>query len=154
MLNIFNNNKKDTIMIDRLSEDKLTNDILNAMIRRTHITLGLLQNVEEGKHPQYYEGENFTWEMDDSFPTLTISLDSKIIFLWWNKKPLETEIEVYSNIPKDANDDLPFYIQLEKVLYDELAIIIKNLPQTEIKIEIDDFVEYEEELENERFCRI
>lgn len=123
-------------MFDRLSNDKITNDILKAIIRRTHIILALKQDKEE---PEYYEGENFTWNPDTNSPTVTIFLKGLYwnghVQLWWNGKKQDEIMEVYSNISVDASTNLQTFISIEKTIFDELAEIKKTIPLKELDID-------------------
>ena len=128
-------------MFDHLSEDQLTNDILKALIRRTQSTLAML-NLDTNE----FDGKNFSWNMDNSQPTLRIDLGTRVIFLWWNKKFEESEMEVFSNIYTTANQSLAFFITLETIVYNELAELQKDIPLR--KINLSDFEEDEFELGN------
>jgi hypothetical protein len=127
-------------MLDRLSQDSLTNSILNAIIRRTYITLAIFNDDEE---LPYYEGENFIWDLDNDHPTLKINIESKflnVVYLWWNKEKDDEKIEVFSNISIDAKDDLNFFLQLEKLVYEELDKL--ELPPRLINLETPEDEKY------------
>jgi hypothetical protein len=127
-------------MLDRLSTDTLTNDILNAIIRRTSI---LLSKLEQQQLVEYYEGDRFIWNLDPNQPTLSIDFNTHnssegIVYLWWNRETEDDKIEVFSNIIIDARQNLNYYTALEKIIFSELEILSEDIPLTMIEMEVDD----------------
>jgi hypothetical protein len=135
-------------MLDRLSTDTLTNDILNAIIRRTRI---LLSNLEQEENVEYYEGERFIWNLDNDYPTLSIDYHThnsteSVVNLWWNKEIEDDKFQVYSNIIVDARENLSYYMSLEKIIYDELDILCADMPLSfALPGEYDDDEDYDYE---------
>jgi hypothetical protein len=122
-------------MIKDLSIDKLTKQILNAMIRRTLI---VLQQIEEQEIVEYYEGEFFTWNYNVNEPTLTLDYQKDIVHLYWNKETSEDKMEVYSDIKDNASGNLSYYVGLENLLYTELAELSKDIEPKQLEINFDE----------------
>jgi hypothetical protein len=122
-------------MIRDLSIDKLTKQILNAMIRRTLI---VLQQIEEQENVEYYEGEFFTWNLNNNEPTLTLDYNKDVVHLYWNKETEEDKMQVYSDIKDDACKNLSYYVGLENVLYKELAQLSENIEPKQLEIDFDE----------------
>ena len=118
--------------IKRLSINTLSNQILNAMIRRTLI---VLQQLEEQEEVEYFEGKDFTWNLDENAPTLTLQYNRDVVHLWWNKETDETKMQVLSDIKEDACNNLNYYIGLEKVLFSELEELSKDIKPKQLDIE-------------------
>ena len=122
-------------MIKDLSIDKLTKQILNAMIRRTLI---VLQQIEEQENVEYYEGEFFTWNLNNNEPTLTLDYNKDVVHLYWNKETEEDKMQVYSDIKDNAIGNLSYYVGLEKLLYTELAELSKDIEPKQLEINFDE----------------
>ena len=131
-------------MLDTLSTDALTNDILKAIIRRTYTTLRV---VEQSDVVELYEGQNFGWTINETHPTLAITFPNatqpEIVYLWWNGKSEDAEMEVLSNIPFTATKNLSYFVSLENLIYSELAEIESALPPRQVML--DDLLSIAEE---------
>lgn len=111
--------------------DTLSNVILSSLIRKTGT---LLMTLEERKDPPpYFEGDKFTWSLDENDAILTIDLPNEytgdLIKIDWNGK-YNDEIQVKSNINISATENLAFYASIEKMIYDEINDLINKNQRT------------------------
>ena len=120
-------------MLDTLSKDTLTNDILNAIVLRTFAVVRQLTDASE------FEGENFLWNMNDDQPTMSIEVNNKPVYLYWNKEYEADKIEVYSNLTVTAAENLAWFMYLENLVFNELDELKKLIPAK--PIELDDYEE-------------
>lgn len=133
MINFLKNWRKEKMKIDkRLSINVLSNQVLQAMIRRTAI---VLQQLEQKDVVEYYEGKYFTWNLAEDEPTLTIDFNKDVVHIWWNKETLDENIQVHSDIKQDACKNLAYYVGLENVLYSELEELAKDIKPKQLDIE-------------------
>jgi hypothetical protein len=138
---------ENTKMLDTLSTDALTNDILKAIVRRTYTTI---RAFNESETVELFEGKNFTWSLDDNLPTMSVELpdnsNPSFVHLWWNKQPDDDKMEVFSNIPFTARENLKYFTTLENLIYHELIDLNAKIPPCQVML--DDLVEeFEDEQE-------
>jgi hypothetical protein len=123
-------------MIKNKPQTALSQSILEAIIRKADFTFMQGEN--------YYRGDDFIWQPDADildFPTLVIfstDVECPVVNLYWNINVNE-EFEIESNIPWSAEENLQFYIKLEKTVFPILEKIqsemvdIIELPVPEIR---------------------
>lgn len=137
-------------MLDRKSDDQLTNGILKALIRKVYTVVTDIS----GEDTQYYDTETFIWNRDPDYPTLVINYDVDknrvakydFIHLWWNGKFSDEEMEVYSNITVDAKDDLQFFVDLEQLIVQEIEQLYKNNPIVPRQLSAEDIADIDGEV--------
>lgn len=140
-------------MLDRKSDDQLTNSILNALIRKLHTAITDIS----GEDTQYYDTEVFIWNRDPDYPTLTINYNVDktrpahydFIQLWWNGKFSEEEMEVYSNISVDAKNNLQFFVEVEQIIVKEIEELYKNNPIVPRQLSEEDIADVDGDLISE-----
>ncbi len=110
------------------TQTHLTNAIINSMVRKIDYWLNQL-NSNADDPLSFYEGENFIWDITDPLTVagLTINHPKQIVKIWWSHDDDTTEAEFFTNLDFSAEENLPFYIELEQLILNDVRELEKQL---------------------------
>lgn len=106
-------------MIKNKPQTTLSRDILESIFRKTGFIISKIC-IRDGL--DQFSCSDFIWnhgKFSDETPSLiifTIEPECPVVNLFWNGK-FNEEFEIESNIPWSAEENLQFYIKLEKTVY-------------------------------------
>lgn len=120
----------------------LKNQILEAIVRRTSIILSQLEDLSFRKF------KNFNWIVNEDSILMAINFNDEEVLLNWNGETDDDKIEVQSNIERTIDLDLPWFVELENLVFSELTEIEKTLPPKLITVQQDE-EDFEKEFDDE-----